>query len=79
MVKAGKSREKSQRKAVSAMQKGEIKALFEEGCSYRVIAGKTGVTKTSVARWVTRYLTLGHMNTMPKSGRPRKLHLEKTE
>lgn len=45
--------------------------LWKGGLSARAIAEENGTSVTTVCRWITRWNREGHVNTKPRSGRPR--------
>ncbi|KAK7067544.1 hypothetical protein SK128_021679, partial [Halocaridina rubra] len=44
------------------------------GESVRRISWATGVSQTTVYRWIRRWQREGHVNTRPRTGRPHKTH-----
>lgn len=52
-------------------EKMKLLSLWKKGLVCSDIAAKTGRSSTTVCRWINRWLQEGHVNTRPRSGRPR--------
>lgn len=67
----GQRRQPQANKPEVILHRGMIIGRYLSNISVNKISREMGISRNSVKRWIQRYEAEGHVNTRPRSGRPR--------